>query len=196
MDTTKRNTLIISFSFLLFLFFLSRCSACNSKRGRNNSNNPAQRRIKPLPPGNNEKNITLPDSAGKISQFTTVKYTIKNGVMEVPVSINKNPMSFIFDTGAGLISISNVEATYLYKQGSLSDEDILGKAQFTDANGNINEGTIINLKEVNIGDRTIYNIKASVVNNLAAPLLFGQSAMQKFGKISIDYKKEQIQLEY
>lgn len=196
MDISKQNTTIIAIVFIILMFFLSHCNSCSSKRTRNNSNNSAQRRTKPLPLNDQQKTNILLDTGAKTRQITTVSYTIKNGVMEVPVSINRNPMSFIFDTGAGLISISNVEATYLYKQGSLSKEDILGKAQFTDANGNINEGTIINLKEVNIGDRTIYNIKASVVNNLAAPLLLGQSAMQKFGKISIDYQKEQIQLEY
>ena len=116
--------------------------------------------------------------------------------MEVPVGINGTPMKFIFDTGAGLVSISNVEAAYLYKQGTLSKEDILGTAQFVDANGNISEGTVVNLKEVTLGLRTIYNIRASVVDNQKAPLLFGQSAMEKFGKISINNRTSEITLEY
>lgn len=104
-------------------------------------------------------------------------------------------MYFIFDTGAGIVSISETEAFFLYKQGTLTKEDILGSGDFVDANGNISEGTIINLKTVEIGNQTLYNVKASVVHNLSAPLLLGQSVLERFGKVSIDYKNEQIILE-
>jgi aspartyl protease family protein len=126
---------------------------------------------------------------------TTVKMEKSNGVYKIPVTINGSEMYFIFDTGAGMISISTVEATFLYKQGKLSDDDIVGKADFLDANGNISSDVIIRLKEVTIGNRTIRNIDASVVGNAKAPLLFGQSALEKFGKISIDYSKGEISFE-
>ncbi len=126
---------------------------------------------------------------------TSVKMEKRNGVYQIPVTINGSEMYFIFDTGAGMISISSVEATFLYKQGRLKDEDFVGKADFLDANGNISEDVIIVLKEVTIGNRTIRNIQASVVANAKAPLLFGQSALEKFGRISIDYGKGEISFE-
>ena len=98
-------------------------------------------------------------------------------------------MFFIFDTGASVISISNIEASFLFKQGKLTEEDVKDTAQFSDANGDISVGTIINLKEITIGNKTLHNVEASVVNNSKAPLLFGQSALESFGKISIDYNK-------
>lgn len=81
------------------------------------------------------------------------------------------------------------------KQGTLTKDDIKGTAEFRDANGDISEGTIINLKTVKIGDIVLENIEASVVHNAIAPLLLGQSAFEQFGKISIDYKKGEITLE-
>ena len=126
---------------------------------------------------------------------TTIRMEKRNGVYQIPVTINGSEMFFIFDTGAGMISISTVEATFLYKQGKLSDDDIIGKADFLDANGNISQDVIIRLKEVTIGNRTIHNIDASVVGNAKAPLLFGQSALEKFGKISIDYDRGEISFE-
>lgn len=126
---------------------------------------------------------------------TVVKMKKENGVYNIPVTINGANMTFIFDTGAGLISISNVEASYLYKQGKLTSDDILGQANFKDANGDISVGTIIRLKEVSISNRTIYNVQASVVDNSVAPLLFGQSALEQFGKISIDYQTGTITFE-
>ena len=110
----------------------------------------------------------------------------------IPVSINGTAMDFIFDTGAGLITISAVEASYLYKQGRISDEDVLGSASFTNANGDIHEGTVINLKEVRIGERVMENVQASVTHNSKGPLLLGQSALEKFGRIQIDYAAETI----
>lgn len=126
---------------------------------------------------------------------TVIKMEKKDGVYQIPIEINGVKMYFIFDTGAGMVSISATEADFLYKQGTLADEDILGTANFIDANGNISEGTVINLKTVKVGNRMLTNIKASVVHNMKAPLLLGQSVLEEFGKISIDNKKGEITFE-
>ena len=34
---------------------------------------------------------------------------------------------------------------------------------------------------------TLYNVSASISNSLEAPMLLGQNALSKLGKISIDY---------
>lgn len=126
---------------------------------------------------------------------TIIKMEKANGVYQIPVLVNGIEMFFIFDTGASTISISETEAIFLYKQGKLSEDDIKGTQKFSDANGDISEGTIIVLKTVKIGDRLLTNIEASVVHNLTAPLLFGQSALEKFGKISIDNERGEITFE-
>jgi aspartyl protease family protein len=115
-----------------------------------------------------------------------------NGIYRIPIEINNIRMNIIFDTGASSISISETEALFLMKQGKIEQEDILGKIRFQDATGNISEGTRINLKTVKIGNKEIYNVEASVVHNLEAPLLLGQSALSKFGKLTIDYKRNEI----
>jgi aspartyl protease family protein len=173
-----RTSIII----LMIPMIFSGCSGC-SKSGRfkkkNDGSQPAE----------------VASSNRQFFGKSIIKMTKENGVYKIPVLINGLNMVFIFDTGAGLISISNVEASYLYKQGKLTKEDILGKAEFIDANGDISVGTIIKLKEVTIGNRTIYNINASVVDNSIAPLLFGQSALEQFGKISIDYNNNTVTFE-
>jgi aspartyl protease family protein len=126
---------------------------------------------------------------------TIVKMEKLNGVYQIPVEVNEVKMFFIFDTGASKISISETEANFLWKQGKLTRNDIKGTANFSDANGDISEGTIIVLRSVKIGDRVLSNIEASVVHNMNAPLLFGQSALEKFGKISIDNNKGEITFE-
>ena len=101
-------------------------------------------------------------------------------------------LKFIFDTGASNICISSAEATVLYRQGTLQKEDILDIQYFQDATGKVSAGTEINLKTVKIGDRVLHNIEATVIDDNEAPLLLGQSALEKFGKISIDNKNNQI----
>ena len=156
------------FILLTGIFLLPGCTGC-SKSGKRN------------------REINM-HSLGTPKGKNVVKMKNNGGVYEIPVLINDSPMSFIFDTGAGLISISSVEASYLYKQGKLTKEDFLGEVNFMDANGDVSVGTIINLKKVTIGNKSIFNVHASVVHNNKAPLLLGQSALEQFGKISIDYK--------
>lgn len=199
MDSKTRNVLAIVASAVLLLFLISTCNKGCSRRAKLRAQAAKVQRQNQL----QEPQNTVPAKVEtqrpvEATEHKTARvfYTKQNGVMVVPISINENPMDLIFDTGAGLISLSNVEANYLAKRGSLTEDDVLGKANFTDANGNVNVGIIVNLKSVTVGERTIYNIPASVVNNQRAPLLFGQSAMEQFGKYTIDTRKQEIIFEY
>lgn len=124
-----------------------------------------------------------------------IKMIKEGGVYKIPIIVNNVELYTIFDTGASLISISNTEAQFLYKQGTLTESDFEGSMDFQDATGNISSGQIVNLKRVQIGNVILKNVKASVVDNNMAPLLLGQSALSKFGKISIDYDKEILTFE-
>lgn len=108
------------------------------------------------------------------------------GTFEIPCDINGLPLQMIFDTGASDVTISSVEANFMLKNGYLSEKDIKGKRYYQVANGQISEGTIITLREVKVGDAILKNVDASVVKSQKAPLLLGQSAMERFGTITID----------
>lgn len=141
----------------------------------------------------NGTTVYEPRTEERVSGSTKVKMTEDNGVYYVPVEVNGLNLKFIFDTGASAISISSAEVAVMYRQGFISQEDVLGTSQMMDANGDITEGTVVNLRTVKIGDLTLHNIQASVEDNMQAPLLFGQSALSKFGKVSIDYDKGYIE---
>lgn len=175
----KHISIIIS---ICIYVLLSGCSGC-SQSGRRNAVH-----IDRTTPNNEEP-------VRSTGQKTVVKMEKVNGVLQIPVDVDGVKMFFIFDTGASTISISETEANFLWKQGKLTKDDIKGTANFSDANGDISEGTIIVLTTVKIGDRVLNNIDASVVHNLNAPLLFGQSALEKFGKISIDNNRGEITFE-
>lgn len=116
----------------------------------------------------------------------------KDGVTYVWIEVNGIPLKFIFDTGASSIFISPAEALVLVKQGTLEESDIIGTENYQDATGGISEGTVINLKEVKMGNKILRNVKASVSDNIQSPLLLGQSALEQFGSIEIDNKNARI----
>ena len=133
------------------------------------------------------------DSAYEL-KVEEIPFTQESGVCKVKCAINGLPLHFIFDTGAADVSISSVEATFMAKNDFLSSSDIIGKQNYQTADGNITEGTIINLKDVKLGSLHLNNIKASVVRKQAAPLLLGQSVLSKLGKIEIDNTKKVLRI--
>ena len=133
------------------------------------------------------------DSAYEL-KVEEIPFTKEGGVCKVKCAINGLPLHLIFDTGAADVSISSVEATFMAKNDFLSSSDIIGKQNYQTADGNITEGTIINLKDVKLGSLHLNNIKASVVRNQAAPLLLGQSVLSKLGKIEIDNTKKVLRI--
>lgn len=78
---------------------------------------------------------------------TEIPFTKENGICNVKCKINDLPLYFVFDTGASTVSLSMVEATFMMKNGYLNKKDVIGSQYFMDANGNINEGTVIKHQE-------------------------------------------------
>lgn len=123
-----------------------------------------------------------------------IPFTAANGVTKVDCTINNLPLNFIFDTGASDVTISQVEANFMFKNGYLSDKDIIGKQYYRVADGNISVGTTIILNEIQFGGLTLKNVRASVVKSQNAPLLLGQTVLQRLGKIEIDNTKRILKI--
>lgn len=121
-----------------------------------------------------------------------VKMRQDGGVYYIPARINGQELEFIFDTGASAVLISQVEATLLWKQGRLSEEDILGEVQSSIADGSVVNNTAIILRTVEVAGVTLYDVEALVSANVQAPLLLGQSVMSKFGSFTMDYERSTI----
>ena len=115
-----------------------------------------------------------------------IPFTKSGGVTKVDCTINDLPLNFIFDTGASDVTISQVEANFMYKNGYLDSRDIVGKKTYRVATGAIAVGTTIILKEIEFGGLILRDVRASVVETQNAPLLLGQTVLQRLGKIEID----------
>lgn len=108
------------------------------------------------------------------------------GVYKVPCQVNGLKMKFIFDTGAANVCISLTYAEMMLENGYLDESDFKGTSQATLADGSIIDNVVVNLRSVEIGGLTIENVSAIVVPTQNAPLLLGQSVIQRLGKVSID----------
>ena len=115
-----------------------------------------------------------------------IPFTKTGGVTKVDCTINNLPLNFIFDTGASEVTISQVEANFMYKNGYLDSRDIVGKKTYQVATGAIAVGTTIILKQIEFGGLILRDVRASVVETQNAPLLLGQTVLQRLGKIEID----------
>lgn len=120
---------------------------------------------------------------------TTIKMEQNGGVFYVPGEINGLPLKFIFDTGASNVFISLTEAAFMLKNGYLESDDFSEVAYSQIANGEIVENAKVLLKEVKVGPISITDVTAMVNYSLEAPLLLGQSAIQKLGPIQLDGDK-------
>lgn len=132
-------------------------------------------------------------SERKVKGHTKVRMEKAGGVYLVPIKVNGLDLKFIFDTGASSICLSSAEALVMLRQGQITQDDFVGQQQFQDATGGISVGTIIRLHTVEIGGIILRNVEANVVDNIQAPLLLGQTALSKFGKVTIDYNKNIIE---
>jgi len=173
--------------FILFILILTNCNHPEGKKYERNQGNIKE---------NNFKNSNISEKDVQENQIeekrNVLKMELENGVRYVWIEINGIKLRFIFDTGASSICISSAEASVLYRQGTLREEDILDIEYFQDATGRISEGTQINLREVRIGNMVLEDISALVVDNIDAPLLLGQTVLERFGSIEIDNQNREI----
>lgn len=127
-------------------------------------------------------------------EIVEVPFTKEMGVTKVKCAINDLPLHFVFDTGASDVTLSMVEANFMLKNDYIKPTDIVGSARYIDANGDVTEGTVINLRKVNFGGLELDNVRASVVRNQKAPLLLGQSVLGRLGKIEIDNSNQILKI--
>lgn len=127
-----------------------------------------------------------------VYETVEIPFIKENGITKVQCSINNLPLHFVFDTGAAEVTMSMVEANFMLKNGYIKPSDVIGSASYIDANGDISEGTVINLREVDFGGLHLDNVRASVVRNQRAPLLLGQSVLGRLGRIEIDNPAQKL----
>lgn len=172
-----------TYTVLAVACLLSLCLSCAHRSGHLPRNTSSEETTA-------QNSQTTKEKEPPIKTHAMVKMVHQDGVYYVPITVNGLNLRFIFDTGASNVCISSAEALVMMRQKLITQNDVVGQEQFQDANGDISVGTIIRLRDIEIGGIVLHDIEATVVDNMNAPLLLGQTALSKFGKVSIDYEKD------
>ncbi len=109
-----------------------------------------------------------------------------SGTYKITCAINGAPMRMYFDTGASGVSLSSSAAGYLLQNGFLKQKDLVGMGMSSIADGSTVKTFIAILRDVSIGSVHIKNVQALIDQNQSAPMLFGMSAIQSLGTVTID----------
>lgn len=122
----------------------------------------------------------------------TIKLT-KNqyGLFEIPVILNEVlKIKFIFDSGASEVSVSPDVALTLLRTGTITENDWLPDQTYIFADGSKAKSKRFVIRQIIIGNQKLSDIEASISNSIEAPMLIGQSVMNKLGSVTIDYDKQ------
>lgn len=123
-----------------------------------------------------------------------------SGLAEIQVSLNGVPFNMWWDTGASITSISSLELVKLIKEGKIDEHDYVKTLKATIADGTQVEEDVFLIRELYIKGENdkylaIYNVHATVSDNLNAPLLIGQNVIQQLPKHSFNEYKSVIEFD-
>ena len=130
-----------------------------------------------------KKDDSVQNIGSKEISTTVLQLKRVGGIYEIPCKINEVDFDFFFDTGASDVTISLNAAKKLFSLGKLESSDIIGRQFYQVADGTLSEGVTIVLKEIKIDKIKLKNVKASIILNGNAPLLLGQTALEKNGDL-------------
>jgi clan AA aspartic protease (TIGR02281 family) len=113
-----------------------------------------------------------------------------NGIYTLPVRINNAVIeTFILDSGAAEVSISDDVANALVRLGAIQPRDYLIERVYTDASGHPLRRKRVLLRSVRIGNYEIRNVPASIGGSTGLMLL-GQSFLNRLKVWSIDNRRQ------
>lgn len=115
---------------------------------------------------------------------------------------NANGYDAIFDTGCSGMLISSLEMINLIKSRTISENDFLGYATSTIADGSTKYYKKYNIKEVTLTDKqgnqhTVRDVAATVMDNPGADILIGTAVIDNLAKKSytVDLSKKVIRFD-
>jgi aspartyl protease family protein len=123
-----------------------------------------------------------------------IQLTSDGGVYKIWVEISGIRKSFVLDTGASEISISQNVENELISKNLLQKMDYVEPALYKIADGSIVLCRRVKLKQVKVGNIIVKNVIASIGVS-ETPLLLGKNFLDNFQKWSIDNKTKILTLE-
>jgi aspartyl protease family protein len=126
----------------------------------------------------------------------TAQFQRMGGVFVLSGMLNGNTQAyFIVDSGAATVQIPEEVAEQLKRNGTLTEADFMGQHRFILADGSGMQQRVFRLRTLQIGDRTMENVMATVGAPRSRALL-GQSFLRRLSWWKIDNVKNAIEFEF
>jgi len=106
--------------------------------------------------------------------------------------INGHKQEITLGEGGPGLSFSTEQALKLLKDGSIGKTDFAGDPEKILANSTIVDKAAFNVAEINIANKSAFDLEAQVFQKQKVGILMSESVLKKFGKYTIDKSKKQI----
>jgi predicted aspartyl protease len=102
---------------------------------------------------------------------------------------------FIVDSGAATVQVPEEAVEEMKRKGTLTDADFMGQHRFILADGRGMQQRVFRLRTLQIGDRTMENVMATMGAPKSRALL-GQSFLRRLNWWKIDNVRNAIEFEF
>lgn len=135
-------------------------------------------------------------SRARVSVRSTAPFQRVGGVFVLSALINGDTQTyFIADSGAATVQIPEETAEALRRNGTLTDADFAGQHRFVLADGRTMQQRVFRLRSLQIGERTMENVLATVGAPKSRALL-GQSFLRRLNWWKVDNVTNVLEFEF
>ena len=138
-----------------------------------------------------EKTTSTQSDNNVIKTNNIISLSTENGQKYIYASINGNSKKFLLDTGASDILIPQTYLNQLRRSGYLTRNiHFKFNKNYMTASGDLVQAEVWNVPTLQVGKFKIYNVEVASMDD--GSYLFGMSAIEKLGKVSIDLESSRI----
>ena len=135
-------------------------------------------------------------AAGQEAARATAQFQRMGGVFVLSARLNgPTQVYFIVDSGAATVQIPAEAVEEMKRNGTLTDADFMGQHRFILADGRTMRQRVFRLRALQIGDRTMENVLATMGAPRSRALL-GQSFLRRLNWWKIDNVRNAIEFEF
>ena len=133
---------------------------------------------------------------GQEATRATAQFQRMGGVFVLSAQLNGTiPVYFIVDSGAATVQVPEEAVEEMKRNGTLTEADFMGQHRFILADGRTMQQRVFRLRTLQIGDRTMENVLATMGAPKSRALL-GQSFLRRLNWWKIDNVKNAIEFEF
>jgi len=133
---------------------------------------------------------------GQEATRATAQFQRMGGVFALAAQLNGGThVYFIVDSGAATVQIPEEAVEEMKRSGTLTEADFMGQHRFILADGRTMQQRVFRLRSLQIGDRTMENVLATMGAPKSRALL-GQSFLRRLNWWKIDNVRNAIEFEF